>query len=124
MSDHTCDSEPVSGNFAGIILTVLEVLILCDSVAGNGVESYALSGEPGRGSDEDHAADLVGVAYRPIEALHAAHAAARDGKQFVDAEMLDELLLNVDHVADGDHRELEPVWFAGFWVGAAGAGST
>ncbi len=42
-----------------------------------------------------------------MQHLHAAHRAADHGKELLDAERVDELLLRAHHVADGDDRKAE-----------------
>jgi len=42
-----------------------------------------------------------------LQHLHAAHGAAGDAEEGVDAEMIDETLLRAHHVRDGDDREFE-----------------
>ncbi len=62
-----------------------------------------------------------GIARGPVEHLHAAHRAADDAEQLVDAEMVDQQLLRLDHVADGDDREMQPVGLAGRRIDLLGA---
>ena len=53
------------------------------------------------------------VARRPLQHLHAAHRAADHGEQLLDAQMIDQAGLRVDHVANGDDGKVEPVGLAG-----------
>ena len=46
-----------------------------------------------------------GIARRPLQHLHAAHRAAGDREQRVDAELVEQHRLRAHHVADGDDRE-------------------
>jgi hypothetical protein len=57
----------------------------------------------------------VAVGDGPFQHLHAAHRAADHAEQVGDAEPVDEPGLGAHHVADGDHRKVQP-------VGAAGGG--
>src|SRR5690606_1679581 len=49
---------------------------------------------------------------RPLQHLHAAHRAADDAEELVDAEPVDEPYLGIDHVADRDDGKAEAVRFA------------
>ena len=48
-----------------------------------------------------------GIARRPLQHLHAAHRAADDAEQALDAEAVEQHRLGAHHVADGDDREIE-----------------
>ena len=62
--------------------------------------------------------DAVAVARGPFQHLHAAHRAADHAEQLVDAEMVDQRHLRVDHVADGDDGEIEAPGLAGLRIDA------
>ena len=49
------------------------------------------------GIARDHA---IGIGHRPFERLHAAHRSAGHGQQPLDAEMIDQHLLQPHHVAE------------------------
>ena len=57
------------------------------------------------------------IARRPLQHLHAAHRAAGDREQRVDAEMVEQHRLRAHHVADGDDREIEAPGLAGRRIG-------
>src|SRR3546814_1792500 len=60
----------------------------------------------GRG-DRHGGEDTLRVARRPLQHLHAAHRAADHAEQLADAEMVEQHRLRIDHVADGDDREIQ-----------------
>ena len=53
--------------------------------------------------------NVLGVARRPAERLMTSERAADDGAQALDAEQVDEPLLHVDHVLDGDEWEVAAI---------------
>ena len=57
------------------------------------------------------------IARRPLQHLHAAHRAAGDREQRVDAEMVEQHRLRAHHVADGDDRKIEAPRLAGLRIG-------
>ena len=60
---------------------------------------------PCRSRNGDDRPYPIGMRHRPVERLHAAHRAADDGRQYADAEMIEQPRLGIDHVANGDHRK-------------------
>ena len=62
-----------------------------------------------RRRDRHGGEDPVGKARRPLQHLHAAHRAADDAEQRVDAEVIDQHGLGAHHVADGDDRQIEAI---------------
>ena len=86
------------------------------------VEGDVLGRMAGGRRDRQRREDPLGIARRPLQHLHAAHRAADDREQRVDAEMVDQPRLGAHHVADGDHRQIEPLGLAGRRVGRGRAG--
>ncbi len=78
----------------------------------------------GRDADGDGAGDALGVEDGPLEDHHAADGCADDELEAGDAEVVDELDLGVDDVADADEGEGGAVELAGGGVDGAGAGGT
>ena len=76
------------------------------------------------GGEHDGVIDHVGVKLREGEREHAAHAAAGDGVEFLDAEEVQERTLGAAHVVDGDDGKIHGVRFAGGGIGRARAGGT
>ena len=104
-------------------VAVVVVRILRNHVAGHHFETERLAREA-RGTCDNHdALDLRGVVDCPLHRLKAAHRAAQDAVEFLDAETVGEFLLCVHHVADGDGGEGTPVGLARARVHARGAGS-
>ena len=62
-----------------------------------------------RAGDGDDRIDLVGIAHRPLERLHAAERSAGDGGEARDAELVEEGALGAHHVGDGDHGKVGAV---------------
>ena len=88
-----------------------------DRLAPDLVKGDVLRRMAGGGGDRHRGEHRFGVCHRPLQHLHAAHRAADDAEQLVDAEMLDQQLLRPHHVADGDHREGQAIGQAGRRVG-------
>ena len=84
-----------------------------DGLAADLVEGDVLRRMPGRRGDRHGGEDALRIERRPLQHLHAAHRAAGDAEQRVDAEMVDQHGLRPHHVADGDDRQIEPVGPAG-----------
>ena len=80
-----------------------------DRLAADLVKGDVLGRGARGGGDGHRREDLFGIAHGPVQRLHAAHGAADDAEQPADAEMVDEKFLRLDHVADGDDREIEAV---------------
>ena len=62
------------------------------------------------------------IARGPLQHLHAAHRAAGDREQRVDAEMVEQHRLRAHHVADGDDGKFEAPGLAGPGIGRGRAG--
>ena len=84
-----------------------------DRLAADLVEGDVLRRVPRRGGDRHRGEDALGIGRRPLQHLHAAHRAADDAEQLLDAEMVDQLLLRAHHVGDGDDRKVEAPGLAG-----------
>ena len=55
---------------------------------------------------------FIGVIKRPLQGLHAAQAAADNGRELLNTQMLGQLCLCFDPVFNGDDREIRAVMFA------------
>ena len=75
-----------------------------------------------RGGDADRREQPLRIVGRPLQHLHAAHRAADHREQLLDAQRVEQHGLGADHVADGDHRELQAVGLAGGRIGRRRAG--
>ncbi len=82
-------------------------------LAADFMEGDVLRRVPGRRRNRQGGEDAFLVTRSPFQDLHAAHRAAHHGEQLVYAQMIDQAGLRFDHVADGNHRKLEPVRRAG-----------
>ena len=110
---HARDGEPVARHLAvRVIVAAAPVRIGHDGLAADLVEGDVLRGMPGGRRDRHGAEHAVGVARGPFQHLHAAHRSADDAEQLVDAEVIDQAHLRIDHVADGDDGEVEAVGLA------------
>ena len=65
------------------------------------------------GGQRNRRPDSLRMIRRPFQHLHTAHGTAGDRQQSFDAEVIDELDLGAHHIADGHHREVQPVALAG-----------
>ena len=89
-----------------------------DRLPADLVEGDVLRGMPGGGGNRHRGRHPFGMARRPRQHLHAAHGAADDAKQLVDAEMIDQRHLRLHHVADGDDGKIQAPGLAGLGVDA------
>jgi len=74
------------------------------------------------GRDRQGAEHPLGVEGRPLQHLHAAHRAAGDAEQRLDAEAVDQLRLSAHHVANRHDGEIEAVRFARGGIERGGPG--
>ena len=88
------------------IVAALPARISHDGLAGDFVEADLHGAVAQRARGTPDAFDARREAARPLEGLHAAHAAAADQSQAGDAEMIEETGLSFDHVADCDERKV------------------
>ena len=121
--DHPGDRKPVPGRLAAVVIAPGPVRVGVDRLPRDLVERDALRRYLGRGRQDDRAPDARGIRNGPLEGLHSAHAAADDGQQRVDPEAVEQEPLRLDHVRDGQHRELEAEGLAGLRVDGGGAGA-
>ena len=89
-----------------------------DGLPADLVERDVLRGMPRRGGDRHGGRHPFGVTGRPRQHLHAAHGAADDAEELVDAEMIDQRHLRLHHVADGDDGKIQAPGFAGLGIDA------
>ena len=101
----------------GKIASAAPVRIGHHRLAADLVESDVLRRMPGGARDRQRGEDAPRIARRPLQHLHAAHRAADDGKQRVDAEMIEQHRLRAHHVADGDDGKVEAPGLAGRRIG-------
>ena len=59
----------------------------------------------------------LGIGRGPLQRLHAAHRAADDAEQRVDAQTVEQHGLRAHHVRNGDDRKIQPPQFAGGGIG-------
>ena len=121
---HAGDGEAAGGDLAGtpvgaaVIFRVGE-----DGLAADFVEGDVLGGVEGGRRDGHAGENHIGEGGGPFERLHAAHGPADDGKEAGDAETVDQAVLGVDHVLDGDGRKICAPNARAVWPLAAGAGA-
>ena len=100
----------------------MEVRVAQDGVAPDHIEGQRLAGQPGGGGQGHHPAHAVRMPRRPGQRLVPAQRTADHRQQLADAQVIQQAALHLDHVADGNGREIAAVGFAGGRVDAAGAG--
>jgi hypothetical protein len=81
-----------------------------DGLASHFVEGDLLGAVARGGGDRDGADHGIGVSGSPLQRLHPAHRSAGDGEQALDAEGIDQHLLQAHHVA---WRSRETTWCTG-----------
>lgn len=109
---HARHGEALFGPPAGLeIFAALPFRIGHYRLSADLVEGDVLRGVARAGGDRQRREHALGVARRPLQNLHAAHRATDDGKQSVDAEMVDQHHLRPHHVADCDDGQVEAVGF-------------
>ena len=107
MAEHPRDGQ--SDGRAGAVVVVSPVVvgrIAEDGVAADDVEGQGLAGQPRRGGHRHGAGHAVGQARGPGQHHVAAQRSADHGPQPVDAQVVDQPPLHLDHVADGDDGEV------------------
>jgi hypothetical protein len=90
-------------------LPVGEVGVGQDGVAPDGVEGDRLGPEVRRGGHGDGRVDHVGIVDGPAQDLHPADRAADHGQKVPDAQLVEQQLLDPDHVGNRDDGEVQPV---------------
>ena len=114
VADHPRDAHAAVGPARGaVVVTALPVGVGHDRVARDRVPRDALRLDRVGAGDRDDRVDLVGVQDRPLERLHAAERSARNGREPLDAELVEERALRPHHVGDGDDGKIRPVGLAG-----------
>ncbi len=116
MPDHTGDGQAVCRDFAVVILPVGEVRVGQDGVSAHGVERDGLGPEMCRRGDGEGRIHHLGIGDRPLQDLHPPYGAADHGQQVPDAQLVEQQLLDLDHVGDGDDGENQAVGFAGLGI--------
>ena len=96
--------------------------ILQDRLAADLVESDGLGAFPRGGRHREHPADQLGEFDAEKRRGHAAHRAADDRVELHDAEVFEQQLLRMHHVADGHKGEVGPVGPAAGRVDRGGPG--
>ena len=93
-----------------------------DRLTADLVEGDVLRRMPRGAGDRQRREHALRIALRPLQHLHAAHRAADDGEQRLDAEMVEQHGLRPHHVADGDDGKFQPPGLAGGGIGGGRAG--
>ena len=120
--DHAGQRQAARGRALAVVVAAVPVRIGGDGPAPHLVEGDLLGRGVGAGGDGHGQANHVRVRDGPLQDLHPAKGAADHGEELVDAEMLEEPLLHVHHVLDGDHGKVEPVGLSCFGIYGGGAG--
>jgi len=120
VADHSGHRQADGRILGMIIVPLLKILIAEDGVSADGVKRDALRAESRGGGDGDRRFDPVGIANGPFQDLHASHAASDDGQEFLNAQVVQQVALQIDHIADGNHGKGEGIGFSGFRIDAAG----
>ena len=111
---HARHRQPCAGDrTARIIIAAAPVGVGHDRLPTDFVKGNVLGAVPRRGGDDDAAFDAVRIEGGPAQRLHAAHRAANDGMEPVDAQMIEQHRLGADHVRYGDHRKAHRIGIAG-----------
>ncbi len=105
MADHARDGQPLARNPRLVVVPCPKRRIAKDGGAPDLVEGDRLGSQSPRGGDGNARGDTVRVVPGQGERLHAAHRAAHDREEPLDAQEVQERHLDVDHVFDGHHRE-------------------
>ena len=123
MADHACYGQSGVGLLGvGVVVATGEGRILEDGLAPDLVEADGLRSEARGGGVGDHRTYALRRALREGECLHAAHRAADDGRQPLDAQVIEQPQLHGHHVLDGHEREVPAVGLAGRRVGRTRTG--
>ena len=121
---HAGDAQPAARDgVEAAVVAFVEVGVGDDGLAGNVVEGDVLRRQAGGGGNHQRVPHAVGVVYRPLQCLHAAQAAADDGRPLADAEAVGQQSLAVDPVFYGNDGEVRAVFLSVFGVGAQRAGA-
>ena len=119
MSGHARHGQAVARLVAAFqVASLRPVRVGHDGLPADFVEGDVLRRMPGGGGNRHGGRDPFGMTRRPGQHLHAAHGAADDAEQLVDAEMIDQRNLRLHHVADGDDRKIQAPGLAGLGVDA------
>ena len=122
MPDHAGDGQALARDLAVVVLAVGEMGIGQDGVAADGVEGDGLRPQVRRRGDRDGGIHHLGVGNRPLQHLHPADGAADHRQQMPDPELIEQQLLDADHVGDGDDRKVQAVGPTGFGIHGARPG--
>lgn len=123
VADHPGDAQAALGHHAVFVeVAAVEVGVGHDGATRDLVECDVLGREVGCAGNHHRVAHARWVLQRPRQRLHAAEAAAHDGREGLDAERVEQCGLRIDPVLDGDHREVGAVDPAGRGVDVHRAG--
>ena len=107
---HARDGEATSGiNALGEIAPAAPIRIRHDRLPADFVERDVLRRMPGGGRNRQRGKYPLRIARRPLQHLHAAHRAAGDREQRIDAQIVEQHRLRAYHVAHGDDRKIEAI---------------
>ena len=98
-------ARPRAGGLLVVVIAFVPVGVGHDRLPAHFVERDLLRAVPRGGGNRNRRDHRVRIRDRPFERLHAAHRSARDRQQPLDAQRVDQHLLQPHHVADRDHRE-------------------
>ena len=110
MGGHARHGQAAHRTLAGaVIAAALPVGIGHDRLSADLMKGDVLRRVAGGSGDRQGAEHALRIARHPFQHLHAPHGAADHGEQPFDAELIQKSSLRPDHVADGDHREIQTV---------------
>ena len=99
------------------------VRVCHDRLPAHLMKGDILRGMPRRRRDRHGAEHPLRKGRSPLQDLHAAHRAAGDAEQLVNAEMVHQHGLGAHHVGNGHHRQVEPPGLARFRIDRGGTGA-
>ena len=107
MRGHARHAQTFAGSFVGLIIFTAKIMRVGDNrLATDFVKRDVLRRMARRRGNWHGREHPLGMARRPFQRLHAAHRAAQNTKQTVDAKMVDQQGLRTHHIADGQHRKI------------------
>ena len=109
MADHASHRQPSCRRLAVVVITFVPIRVGDNGLPSDFIEGDLLRAVPRRGGDRDGSRHRIGVRHSPFQRLHPAHGSTRDGEQPRNPQMIDEHLLQPNHVPRRDYGKLQRV---------------
>ena len=120
MADHAGHGKPFCRKMPTIVVATSPMRVCHDRLPAHFIEGNLLGGMPRRGGNDHGTLNFIRIGRNPFQGLHASHRTACHGEELINLQVVNEVLLHLDHVGNADDREIKTIMFPRLRVDGGG----